>query len=278
MGKSSGVMGLKPFLKWAGNKYQIIDRIKRVLPAGKRLIEPFLGSGAVFLNTEYPEYLLSDINTDLINLYRILQEEGESFIHYCRQFFTPENNRPERYYELRDEFNSTKDIRLKSALFLYLNKHGYNGLCRYNSSGKYNVPYGKYKKPYFPEKEMLYFYHKAQRAVFRNEDFVTIMQQARKGDVVYCDPPYVPLSDTANFTNYSSGGFGIKEQQLLVDLAQELAQRGVVVVISNHDTEFVQKAYKSAKQLDFFPVQRFISCDGANRNKANEVLALFAGG
>lgn len=269
---------MKPFLKWAGNKYQIIDRIKAILPAGNRLIEPFLGSGAVFLNTEYPEYLLSDINTDLINLYRTLQAEGESFIDYCRQFFSGENNRTERYYELRDQFNCTKDVRLKSALFLYLNKHGYNGLCRYNSSSKYNVPYGKYKRPYFPEKEMLYFYRKTQKAVFRNEDFAAIMQQARPGDVVYCDPPYVPLSDTANFTNYSSGGFGFKEQQLLADLAQELAQRGVAVVISNHDTEFIQQAYKSAKLLDFFSVQRFISCDGANRNKADEVLALFAGG
>lgn len=268
---------MRPFLKWAGNKYQIIERIKKILPAGNRLIEPFLGSGAVFLNTHYSEYLLSDINADLINLYRILQKEGESFVHYCKQFFTAENNRPEKYYELRELFNNTKDIRLKSALFLYLNKHGYNGLCRYNSKGKYNVPFGRYKKPYFPQREMLYFHHKAQRAVFENKDFITIMKQAKKGDVVYCDPPYVPLSGTAKFTNYSSGGFGFKEQQQLADLAQELAQRGVIVVISNHDTQFTQRAYQSAKQRYFFPVQRFISCQGASRTRVNEVLALFAG-
>lgn len=117
-----GVSKLKPFLKWPGNKFQIINEIKSRLPKGKRLIEPFVGSGAVFLNTDYPKYYLSDINGDLINLYITLQSEGPTFIEYCKTFFSSNNNNEDQYYDWRQEFNSTNDTVLKSALFLYLNK------------------------------------------------------------------------------------------------------------------------------------------------------------
>lgn len=271
------MLKMRPFLKWAGNKYQILERIKAVLPPGNRLIEPFVGSGAVFLNTDYKKYLLTDNNEDLIKLFLTLQAEGEPFINYCKSFFTEEHNSEDRYYELREVFNSTSDTRLKSALFIYLNRHGYNGLCRYNSKGGFNTPFGQYSKPYFPENEMRYSYIKSKKAVFKIADFRDIMKKAKKGDVVYCDPPYVPLSATANFTTYSTGGFGRNDQVELAELAQELAGRGVPVLISNHATEFTLDAYKTAK-IELFSVQRFISCDGANRGKAEEVLALFDGG
>jgi len=270
-------MKIRPFLKWAGNKYQILERIKAVLPVGSRLIEPFVGSGAVFLNTDYNKYLLADDNKDLINLFLNLQAEGESFIDYSKSFFIEENNAEDRYYKLRDIFNSISDYRLKAALFIYLNRHGYNGLCRYNAKGGFNTPFGQYRKPYFPEKEMRYFCARAKKATFRVADFRSIMDEAREGDVVYCDPPYVPLSGTANFTNYSKSGFGIKDQKDLATLAQKLASRGVPVLISNHATDFTLKEYKIAK-IEIFDVQRFISCDGSNRGKAGEVLALFGGG
>lgn len=270
------MMKIRPFLKWAGNKYQILERIKDVLPRGGRLIEPFIGSGAVFLNLDYQEYLLADINGDLIELYLTLQAEGESFINFCKSFFTEENNRDNRYYELRELFNTTPDIRLKAALFIYLNRHSYNGLCRYNAKGGFNTPFGQYIKPKFPEKAMYHFLTKAKNAVFKLADFRDIMKTVKKGDVVYCDPPYVPLSTTANFTTYSSGGFGLKDQIELAELAQELAGRGIPVLISNHATEFTLNAYKKAK-IERLDVQRFISCDGANRGKAAEVLALFEG-
>jgi len=266
---------MKPFLKWAGNKYQIIRQIKESLPPGDCLIEPFLGSGAVFLNTDYPRYLLGDINKDLINLYQHLQQEGREFIAYCRTFFSPSSNSEQAYYAYREEFNSTSDLRLKAALFLYLNKHGYNGLCRYNAGGSFNVPFGRYKAPYFPEAEMLYFYEKAQRAQFFCADFATMLKMAQPGSVVYGDPPYVPLSSTANFTSYSSDGFGLAEQQRLADLAKELAAQGIPVLLSNHDTEFTRRAYAGAK-IKKFPVQRYISCNGNKRGKVQEVLALFS--
>jgi DNA adenine methylase len=265
---------MKPFLKWAGNKFQIVNRIKEVLPSGERLIEPFVGSGALFLNTDYQTYLLADTNQDLVNLFLCLQTDGEDFIEYAKSFFTPENNEKETFYQFRRDFNASEDIRYKSALFLYMNKHGFNGLCRYNSKGKFNVPFGRYNKPYFPEKEMFYFAEKAKNAEFQIADFTDTMDKAEPGDVVYCDPPYVPLSDTAYFTNYSSGGFGIGEQEELARQAMKLAARGITVVLSNHDTEFTRLTYSSAKIISF-DVQRYISCDGNNRNKAPEILAVF---
>ena len=266
---------MKPFLKLAGNKYKIVDKTKALLPPGARLVEPFVGSGALFLNTDYPHYLLTDANADLITLYQHLQTEGEAFIDTCRALFTPENNDKERYYALRDEFNSTTDLRRKSAIFLYMNKHGYNGLCRYNMQGGFNVPFGRYKRPYFPEPEMRHFVQKARHATFQHSNFVATMATCQPGDVVYCDPPYVPLSQTANFTSYSAAGFGWAEQQVLAREAARLAERGIPVIISNHDTAEVRQVYMTA-EIETFEVRRYISCNGDKRDKAAELLALFS--
>lgn len=268
---------MRPFLKWAGGKKKIAKRIKSILPSGTRLIEPFVGSGAVFLNTDYSQYLLADINVDLINLYLILQKEGGDFIDYAEQFFVPENNEKQTYYMFRNQFNTTSDERLKSALFLYLNRHGFNGLCRYNLSGGFNVPFGTYKKPYFPKKEMFFFHKKSQKAVFQVADFERTMKMAKTGDVVYCDPPYVPLSDSANFTSYSSGKFSIEEQLKLARLAEKLAKQGIPVAISNHSTDLTQKEYAEASDIITFDVQRYISSNGSNRNKVRELIAFYDG-
>ncbi len=276
MTKRSAPAVIRPFLKWAGNKFRIVDRVRRHLPQGRRLIEPFAGSGAVFLNTEFDACLLCDSNADLISLYNTLRVEGGDFIEFCRTLFTPENNSAEAYYRFRDEFNSCVDARWRSALFVYLNRHGYNGLCRYNASGGFNVPFGRYSRPYFPAEEMLLFHHKAAQATFHHEDFSKAFKRARKGDVVYCDPPYVPLSNSANFTSYSAGGFGLDQQSALAELARRSSAQGIPVLISNHNTEFTRQAYEGARIIRF-NVQRLISCDGTNRRKAGELLALFAG-
>lgn len=139
---------IRPFLKWPGGKFRLIDRIRDYLPKGQQLIEPFLGSAAVFLNTNYDHYLLNDKNWDVISLYRILQKEGHHFIEACRPMFSKKNNTDKRYYFLRKHFNQCQDLQERAALFLYLNRHGYNGLCRYNArKGEFNVPFGRYKKP-----------------------------------------------------------------------------------------------------------------------------------
>ena len=265
----------KPFLKWAGNKYRVMDKIKYLLPEGNRLIEPFVGSAAVFLNTDYDKYLLSDSNADLINLYNLLKDRGEDFIKYCKPYFSKKFNDELTYYELRRQFNNTRSIQKKSALFLYLNRHGYNGLCRYNLKGGFNVPFGRYKKPYFPENELIAFIEKAKNATFIHQDFSSVMQQAKKGDVIYCDPPYAPLSQSANFTQYSAGGFNTHQQELLADIANQQALKGIPVLISNHNTSFTLKTYKQAQKITKFRVQRYISCNGNKRNSAGELLALF---
>ena len=266
---------MKPFLKWAGNKFPLVDRIKEVLPEGTRLIEPFAGAAALFLNTDYSKYLVADTNADLINLYKSLKTEKTALIEYAKTFFIAENNTKERYYELRAQFNETTDIRLRAALFLYFNKHGYNGLCRYNSTGGYNVPFGSYKRPYFPEEELHSFVKKSRRAQFRIWDFIKTMDSAQAGDVVYCDPPYVPLSKTSYFSHYYKNGFDDTQQIHLAEKAAELSARGITVVISNHDTPFTREIYQGSS-LNYFDVQRNISCDGSRRNAVPELLAVFS--
>lgn len=267
---------IRPFLKWAGNKFRIIDRVRQKLPNGKRLIEPFVGSGAVFLNTDFDRYLLCDSNRDLIELYTLLKQEGANFINYLRPLFDESNNSAERYYTLRDEFNDCRETSRRAALFVYLNRHGYNGLCRYNAKGGFNVPFGRYKRPYFPEQEMLAFARKARNARFKHQDFSATMNNCKQGDVIYCDPPYLPLSASANFTSYSAGGFGMTQQQKLAELANQCASQGVPVLISNHNTADARAIYKEAALQRFF-VQRYISCKGGGRNKAGELLALYDG-
>jgi len=274
--RTNKVSFTKPFLKWPGGKFRLLDRIRNRLDHGKRLVEPFVGSGAVFLNTSYKKYLLADTNPDLINLYLYVQKNDKVFIDYCKSFFTPENNCEDRYYEFRDQFNATTDLKLKSALFIYLNRHCYNGLCRYNSKHEFNTPFGRYKKPYFPKKELDAFHITSQSAKFIHANFVDTMKQAKQGDIVYCDPPYAPLSKTAYFTDYFSGGFSWKEQIELAEWAGKLARRGIPVIISNHDTDNTRNLYHDAgAKTEGFMVRRTISCDVKNRQKIGEILAVF---
>ena len=137
----------RPFLKWAGGKYRLLDRLLPSLPEGARLVEPFVGSGAVFLTAGFGSYLLCDLNPDLIGLYRTLLRDGERFIARAHALFTPENNTQEVFLRLRADFNASSDVEERSLLFLYLNRHSYNGLVRYNSRGIYNVPFGKCTAP-----------------------------------------------------------------------------------------------------------------------------------
>lgn len=266
---------MKPFLKWAGGKYKIIDKITAALPAGCRLIEPFAGSGAVFLNSNYQKYIVADLNTDLINVFLYLQQEGINFIEDTRQLFTDETNQEAVFYQLREEFNTTLNTRRKASIFIYLNRHCFNGLCRYNLKGKFNVPFGRYTKPSLPEKEMLNFFEKSQSVEFKVADFEQTMLKAQLGDVVYCDPPYAPLNTSSNFTAYTQAGFSLDEQKKLANMAQMLACKGIPVIISNHDTDFTRSIYASAK-IQVFEVQRFIASHAANRNKVAELLAIFS--
>lgn len=264
----------KPFLKWAGGKYRLMHHLLKAIPEGNRLVEPFTGSGAVFANTQFKQYLLAESNLDLVILFQQLQQEGEPFIQYCASFFEHGNDEA-LYYERRACFNQCQNPRERSALFLYLNRHGYNGLCRYNQKGLFNVPFGRYVKPYFPEKEMRYFHQKSQDARFVHQDFESTFKQLKMGDVIYCDPPYVPLSKSAFFTNYTQNRFTETDQIKLAQLAKEAAKSGHTVIISNHDTPFTREQY-AGSEIYHFPVRRLISCQGQKgRAFVTELLAVF---
>ncbi|MBU5601707.1 MULTISPECIES: adenine-specific DNA-methyltransferase [Citrobacter] len=267
----------RAFLKWAGGKYPLLDDIKRHLPQGECLIEPFVGAGSVFLNTDFSRYILADINSDLISLYNIVKTRTDEYVQASRELFMPETNQAEVYYQFRDEFNTCQDPFRRAVLFLYLNRFGYNGLCRYNLRGEFNVPFGRYKKPYFPEAELYHFAEKAQNAEFHCLSYEECMDRADINSVVYCDPPYAPLSATANFTAYHTNSFSPKEQAHLAEMAEKLVSKQIPVLISNHDTPDTREWYRAAKHFQV-KVRRSISSNGGTRKKVNELLALYKPG
>lgn len=265
----------RAFLKWAGGKFALVDVIQQQLPPAELLVEPFAGAASLFLNTSYPRYQLNDINADLITLFEQLRQSPEALIQRTAELFTPDNNRREAYLSWREQFNLERDPLERSALFIYLNRHGYNGLCRYNKRGLYNVPFGAYVKPYFPERELRVFAAKAQCCDFTNLPFEHLFEQLPGGAVVYCDPPYAPLSPTAAFTNYSGRQFTAADQRRLADCALWAArERGAVVLISNHDLPFTREIYQQAK-LSTVAVRRSISRNGSGRQPVGELLALY---
>lgn len=266
----------KPFLKWAGGKAKLAPFIAAHLPSQsrKRLIEPFAGSAALSLALDFDAYLLNDTNPDLIGLFQTLKREKQSFIDYARSFFIPANNQEGRYYELREQFNRSLETAERSALFVYLNRHAFNGLCRYNSKGLFNVPFGRYSSPYFPESEMQGFLAKSDRIELMCGDFQTAFNLADGDDVVYCDPPYVPLSETASFTAYAKGGFDLDDQSRLAETAKNISEQSQGVLISNHDTLLTRELYKDAR-LETVEVQRNIAAKGSSRQKVGELLAIY---
>lgn len=265
----------RAFLKWAGGKAKIAHIICAALPKTETLVEPFVGAGSIFLHSDYSHYILNDINSDLINLYKLLQRQPEQFIADASEFFQPSYNQEARYYQLRQQFNDSSDKYHRSLLFLYLNRHCYNGLCRYNSSGGFNVPFGRYKQPMFPEQAIRFFAEKAQRAEFRNQSFTRVFKKLPSNATVYCDPPYAPRSKTAYFTQYAKTEFGVKDQRKLAEVAKETArEQGISVLLSNHDTPLTRELYQDA-QLTELQVARVISQNGEQRDSVGELLALF---
>lgn len=279
MSLSKSLVSRKSPLKWAGGKKRIVEEIKANLPVEgkKRLIEPFVGGGSVFLNLEFDSYLLVDTNSDLISLFGFIKSEADRFIADAEKFFIGNHNESKRYYQLREQFNNSTDPYERSLLFMYLNRHGYNGLCRYNQKGGFNVPFGRYKKPYFPREEIIEFSKVAQKATFLCGDFEEAFKHAGEGDVVYCDPPYSPINRTSNFTAYASNKFTDEDQERLVQEAIKAREKGVSTLISNHYTDFTKKLYKSADKQSFLNVQRNISCKGSVRGKSQEIMALYVG-
>ena len=261
-------------LKWPGSKCRAMSELKKHLPAGKRLVEPFAGSCAVMMNTDYDEYLIADINPDLINFYQQLLVATNDVIFSAEALFKTANSE-EEYYRFRHVLNyQSPTPSQKAAIFLYLNRHCFNGMVRYNQAGQFNVPYGKYKAPYFPETEIRAFAEKAKRTTFICADFSETLEMVRSGDVIYCDPPYNPLEGKESFTGYHTGGFGTNQQQALANKLHSLAIQGYPVIASNSDSVLTHGQYGYGRfDLHKITVARSVGASAGTRIMAPEIIA-----
>lgn len=271
---------IKPFLKWAGGKLKLVDNITTFFPPHSiRYIEPFVGAGSVALNVKSSASIINDANPDLINVWRIIQKYPEELIRQCIPLFSGKFYNEISYYKLRDEFNARTASKIRhAAIFVYLNKHGFNGLCRYNLNNEFNVPIGKFKTISFDPDNLREISKKIKRWMITNQNYSHSIQTAGEGDIVYCDPPYIPDEQVkVSFNRYSKDSFTIDNQIQLAKLAAASSKRGATVIISNNDTPYSRELYsKLGANLSFVSVQRNISCNGEFRHKASELVAVFS--
>ena len=259
---------MSTILKWAGNKTAIMSELKKHLPDGPRLVEPFAGSCAVMMATDYPYYLIADINPDLINLYQVIKEDVNSFIHLVERIFSKFTTE-EDYYKCRQFFNTVPLESIeKAAYFLFLNRHCYRGLCRYNQRGLFNVPYGNYKKPYLPVDEIRAFAEKAVRATFICASYDETLAMLQAGDVVYCDPPY-----DGTFSGYHTAGFSDDDQYDLASILVRRSSEGHPIIVSNSDTRLIRSFYRKFT-LHRISTKRSIGVAAGERKKADELIAM----
>lgn len=259
----------RPFLKWAGGKSKLIQQYIPYFPQNfKTYYEPFLGGGAVFFHRRPTTAVLTDINPELINTYCCVRDCVEPLIAILDQHQHKHNE--DYYYWVRSNAGTT-DIE-RAARLIYLNKTCFNGLYRENSKGQFNVPIGKYKNPKICHPSLLYSASAAlQGAEIKVSSFEDVLKSAHQDDFVYFDPPYHPISSTSNFTAYSRYSFSKDEQIRLRDVFQELAQRGVKVMLSNSDCEFIRQLYSDFK-IHKISATRAINSNAQKRGKISEVL------
>lgn len=268
----------RSMLKWVGGKGRVIGHLRKVLPEASCLVEPFVGGGSVFLNTHYDQYRLSDSNPDLILLFQVASVAPHDLIEACTELWAKGNNGAS-YNDIKAEFNekriAVEDSIDRAAMFLYLNRHGFNGLCRYNQSGGYNVPYGKHTNPYLPREEIQFFSKKCREheVHLRCETFEDSLASAPAGSVIYADPPYVPTTKTAAFAQYHKEAFNQHHHRLLAKLLKSTTERGCKVVLSNSDTLLTRDIYYG---FDWVSVQvgRYIGAKADKRGKVNELIGI----
>ena len=268
----------KPFVKWAGGKRQIIDKLKMYAPDEyDTYYEPFVGGGALFFELSPKKAVINDFNAELINVYNVLCNE-EKFNKMIRVLNSHETNHSEDYYyELRNKDRSKSSFgRLadytRAARTIYLNKACFNGLYRVNSKGEFNVPFGKKTKVNTYEGSnlnLISYYLTNNQITILNEDFESSVSTAKKGDFIYFDPPYD--SDTSTFNSYTEDGFGKEEQVRLARVFKELSDRGCYVMLSNHNTKLINELY-SDFNIHIIEAKRNINANGKKRGKVEEVI------
>lgn len=268
----------RSFLKWPGNKLAVVPVLKPLLSNAKVLVEPFAGSGVVHINRPIEQHcIVADVNEDLINTFKFIQTKGEQFIAACKSLFNAVNNNAEMYYEIRRKYNLSRNAYDRAVYFVYLNKHSYRGLVRYNLTGEFNVPYGGYKRPYFPESEMNVFRYYSKNTEYLCSDFQTLLSavQYEKGWAAYCDPPYLPLDGAkSNFTSYH-GSFDVDDHKALASLAIEMSRsRDVLTIVSNHDSPLARSIYSGA-EIRELEVARRMSNKSDSSVLAPEIIAIY---
>jgi DNA adenine methylase len=269
----------RPFVKWVGGKRQLLEQFKRMLlypPESfdshtAKYYEPFVGGGAVFFDLLPEQALLSDLNKELVITYNVIKTDVEKLIIALKK------QKVDKEYFLNIRAKDSKkmsDIAVATR-FIYLNRTCFNGLYRVNSKGGFNVPFGKYTNPRICDEENLRKVSKAlQKVEIKHSDYKIVLKTAKKGDFVYFDPPYFPVSKTASFTSYTSSSFLEKEQIELRDTFVALHKRGCFVMLSNSDTAFIKKIYSGIKsvRISMVAAGRMINSDASKRGKVNEVL------
>jgi DNA adenine methylase len=265
----------RPFLKWAGGKTQLISELeKRTPPHFPCYHEPFVGGGALFFKlyreNKIKKACLSDLNAELIDAYTVVRDQVEAVI----QILAGYPHQASFYYDLRAQEPWAMDQFNRAARMIYLNKTGYNGLYRVSKQGQFNVPFGRYRNPGYCDETNLRAVSKAlQNVGLSSTSFDKVLDKAMPGDFVYFDPPYVPVSKTANFTAYHANGFTENDQIKLRDVCIELTQRSVKVMLSNSATETVRTLYSIP---DFFMTEvqasRAINSNGKGRGKLAELI------
>lgn len=285
---------LKPLLKWVGGKRRLLpELLKRIpdkdfgYPGYRTYYEPFIGGGALFLALTPGSAVLSDVNSDLMRCYRVIQSFPGKLIDLLLEH--QENDSSDYYYEIRSKdressYKETWDDVAKAARTIYLNKACRSGLFRVNSSGEFNTPYGKYRNPNICDGKLIwklheYFVNESARSntdyevTFNVRDFESQLSSPSKGDFVYLDPPYDPISNTSSFTGYSVGGFSREDHRRLKRIFDELTKKGCQVMLSNSKTDFILDLYKDySKYIEVVKVARTINSDPSKRCKIDEII------
>ena len=262
----------RPFVKWAGGKRQLLDELTQGLPYFENYHEPFIGGGALFFRLEAMNRIkrayLSDSNAELINAYSVIKNEVfELMSELASPLYV---NDEAAYYKIRASRPKTNAER--AARFIYMNKTAFNGLYRVNSSGGFNVPFGKYDNPKILDSQNLMLVHRAlQKDELYCGDFTIALKNAKRGDFVYFDPPYFPISKTSNFTGYTKDGFGENEQKKLLKTYKELDSKGCFVLLSNSYSDFISELYAEFEP-EIVHANRMINCKGDQRGKIKELI------
>ena len=281
MTKSSIV---KPFLKWAGGKRKLLPELTKYIErkdfTKNQYYEPFIGGGALLFELQPTKAVINDKNPELINCYKVVKDSLNDLINVLRKH--QEKNNSDYYYYMRNldrmsEYESLSEVE-KAARIIYLNKTCYNGLFRVNSQGHFNVPFGRYKKPNILDEAVLKavskYLNEAQVKLL-NLDFAEMVKNAKKGDFIYFDPPYDPVSDTSSFTGYDVNGFNRSEQERLKQVFDDLTHRDCRVMLSNSHTDFIMDLYKDYQdQIKIVRAARSINSKALKRGKVDEVLIL----